>query len=44
LANDTQLRWARVELSLLHVDDPVAYTGTVLQLWAGYITWIMRRN
>ena len=37
VANDTQLRWARVELSLFHVDDPVALTGTVLQLWAGYV-------
>jgi hypothetical protein len=32
LANDTQLRWARVELSLFHVG-----TGTVLKLWAGYV-------
>jgi hypothetical protein len=37
LANDTQLRWARVELSLFHVDDAAAMTGTVLQLWAGYV-------
>lgn len=37
LANDTQMRWAKVELSLFHVDDPVALTGTVLQLWAGYV-------
>ena len=40
VANDTQLRWARVELSLFHVDDPVGLTGTILQLWAGYaIDW-----
>ncbi len=37
VANDTQLRWARVELSLFHVDDPVAMSGTILQLWAGYV-------
>ena len=37
VANDTQLRWARVELSLFHVDDSVAMTGTILQLWAGYV-------
>jgi hypothetical protein len=34
-ANDTQLRWGRVELSLLRVDSLAA--GTVLKLWAGYI-------
>ena len=40
VANDTQLWWARVELSLFHVDDPVALSGTILQLWAGYaIDW-----
>jgi len=37
LANDTQLRWARVELSLFHVDDATALNGTVLQLWTGYV-------
>ena len=32
VANDTQLRWARVELSLYHVGSTVR-----LDLWAGYI-------
>jgi hypothetical protein len=32
LANDTQLRWARIELSLYHVGSTVR-----LDLWAGYI-------
>lgn len=35
LANDTQLRWGRVELSLFRVDSSTA--GTLLQLWAGKI-------
>lgn len=32
VANDTQLRWARIELSLFHVG-----TGIKLDLWAGYL-------
>ena len=32
VANDTQLLWARVELSLFHVG-----TGIKLDLWAGYV-------
>ncbi|MCX6627721.1 MAG: hypothetical protein NTW28_08845 [Candidatus Solibacter sp.] len=33
VANDTQLRWARIELSLYHVGSTMR-----LDLWAGYIT------
>jgi hypothetical protein len=33
LANDTELKWARLELSLYHVG-----TGIKLDIWAGYVT------
>jgi hypothetical protein len=35
VANDTQLRWGRVELFLFRVDSATA--GTLLKLWAGHL-------
>jgi hypothetical protein len=38
LANDTNLQWARIELSFFHVG-----TGIKIDIWAGYVDRLARR-